>query len=325
MVHSEELEKIISLNKKISEVLKLVREQVNGLSVPFISEDVLKLKDRIKELKHENELLKQECDTHTDILTSLMIENGTDEIHLKPFVRSKLKGDKKDDKSEISKSLNNDNQIAGATDNVDAGIRETKPAVQTKERKATKRKKSIEKFPETATAKVNAGDAEKPVHIGRLDIRVGRILSVEKHPDADTLYVEKVDFSNGTIKTVVSGLVKYISIEELNNRTTIFLCNLKPVKMRGVLSEAMLLCANGTDKVELFEVPERAVPGDYIMCQAFDRNPDPVLNPKKKIFEAVAPDLKVNESGVATYKNIPLVVPWKGILKVPTLTNATIR
>lgn len=45
-------------------------------------------------------------------------------------------------------------------------------------------------------------------------------------------------------RTVVSGLVAYISQEELQDRLVLVLCNLKPQKMRGIESQAMLLCAS---------------------------------------------------------------------------------
>lgn len=52
--------------------------------------------------------------------------------------------------------------------------------------------------------------------VSRLDFRVGKIVEVEKHPDADTLYIEKVDLGEGRTRTVVSGLVKFVPIEQVN-------------------------------------------------------------------------------------------------------------
>ena len=60
---------------------------------------------------------------------------------------------------------------------------------------------------------------------------------VEKHPDADALYVEKVDVGEEKPRTIVSGLVKHVPIEEMQGRIAVFLLNLKPAKMRGVMSE----------------------------------------------------------------------------------------
>lgn len=48
-------------------------------------------------------------------------------------------------------------------------------------------------------------------------------------------------------RTIVSGLVKYQTVEQLKGRDVIVLCNLKPRAMRGVTSHGMLLCASNED------------------------------------------------------------------------------
>lgn len=70
-----------------------------------------------------------------------------------------------------------------------------------------------------------------PVDVGRLDLRVGKILRAEKHPDADSLYVSTIECGDETPRTVVSGLVKFVPIEELQGRMVVVLCNLKPAKV----------------------------------------------------------------------------------------------
>lgn len=54
------------------------------------------------------------------------------------------------------------------------------------------------------------------IDIGRLDFRVGRILEAKKHPDADALYVETIDLGEENPRTVVSGLVRFIPLDEVN-------------------------------------------------------------------------------------------------------------
>ena len=79
--------------------------------------------------------------------------------------------------------------------------------------------------------------------------------------------------------------------------------------MRGIMSEAMVMCASTPDKVEILTPPEDSVPGDLVHVAGFERKPDPQLNPKKKVFEACAPDLMVNGDKVATtYKGVPWTV-----------------
>lgn len=144
---------------------------------------------------------------------------------------------------------------------------------------------------------------EKPLDVSRLDLRIGRILEVSRHPDADALYVEKIDCGDPTgPRTVISGLVKHVPIEEMKDRNVVVLCNLKPAKMRGILSEAMVMCASTEEKVELLQPPENVKPGDKVVFANYPGECDDQLNPKKKIWEQVAPDIKTNSEGVAVYK-----------------------
>lgn len=64
-------------------------------------------------------------------------------------------------------------------------------------------------------AAVNGGEDAEP-DVSRLDMRVGRIVKAEKHPDADALYVEEVDLGEGKNRTVVSGLVKHVPLEQVS-------------------------------------------------------------------------------------------------------------
>jgi tRNA-binding EMAP/Myf-like protein len=94
-------------------------------------------------------------------------------------------------------------------------------------------------YPDEVKAKSKKGGAAPaaiaaaPQDISRLDIRVGRIIKIDRHPDAESLYVEHIDLGEGPEKpyrVVVSGLVKYYPIEQLQNRLVTVLCNLKPSK-----------------------------------------------------------------------------------------------
>lgn len=69
-------------------------------------------------------------------------------------------------------------------------------------------------------------------------------MEVSRHPDADALYVEKIDLGEEQPRTIVSGLVNFVPIEEMQDRMVVVLCNLKPAKMRGVESQGMVLCAS---------------------------------------------------------------------------------
>ncbi|XP_016369202.1 tyrosine--tRNA ligase, cytoplasmic-like [Sinocyclocheilus rhinocerous] len=147
---------------------------------------------------------------------------------------------------------------------------------------------------------------EEEVIPSRLDIRVGKVISVEKHPDADSLYLEKIDVGEEQPRTVVSGLVAYLSQEQLQDRLVVLLCNLKPQKMRGIESQAMLLCASIEEeprKVEPLDPPEGSAPGDRVYVEGYESGkPDDELKPKKKVFEKLQVDLKISDECFAQWK-----------------------
>lgn len=189
-----------------------------------------------------------------------------------------------------------------------------------------KKKKPEKKGGEKAEKKQAAPSQEEAkVDVSRLDLRVGRIITAEKHPDADSLYVEQVDVGEASPRTVVSGLVKHIPLDQMQNRMAILMCNLKPAKMRGVVSQAMVMCASSPDKVEILDPPSGAVPGDRITFQGFPGEPDKELNPKKKVWEQVQPDLRTDDQCVATYKGSAFEVAGKGVCKAQTMSNSGIK
>ncbi|RVW76108.1 Methionine--tRNA ligase, cytoplasmic [Vitis vinifera] len=177
----------------------------------------------------------------------------------------------------------------------------------------------------SAEAKPKAA-AEAEISISRLDIRVGLITKVQKHPDADSLYVEEIDVGEGSTRTVVSGLVKFIPLEEMQNRKVCVLCNLKPATMRGIKSQAMVLAASNSEhtKVELVEPPQSAAVGERVTFPGFEGEPDDVLNPKKKVWETLQVDLRTDSELVALYKDVPFTTT-AGICKVSSICDGSIR
>ncbi|XP_050142706.1 probable methionine--tRNA ligase isoform X1 [Malus sylvestris] len=168
--------------------------------------------------------------------------------------------------------------------------------------------------------------AEAEISISRLDIRVGLITKAQKHPDADSLYVEDIDVGEGQTRTVVSGLVKYIPLEKMQNRKVCVLCNLKPANMRGIKSEAMVLAASNSDHttVELVEPPEGAQVGERVAFPGFVGEPDEILNPKKKVWETLQVDLHTNTELVACYKDVPLTTS-AGVCTVSSIAGGSIK
>ena len=78
--------------------------------------------------------------------------------------------------------------------------------------------------------------------LDKVELRVGKIVSCEKHPKADRLLVSQVKLGPET-RQIVSGIAKWYKPEEMVGKEVIVVCNLKPVKLRGVESQGMILAA----------------------------------------------------------------------------------
>lgn len=97
-----------------------------------------------------------------------------------------------------------------------------------------------------------------------MDIRAAKIIDVQNHPDADSLYVLQVDAGEGEPRTICSGLRVSYKAEELKDRMIVLFANLKPAPLRGIMSNGMLF-AGDTDEEHvcvLIAPPEDAKPGD---------------------------------------------------------------
>ena len=90
-----------------------------------------------------------------------------------------------------------------------------------------------------------------------LDLKIGKVTDVQPHPNADKLYVMSVDV--GSPITIVSGLKDYYTADELKQKSLVILTNLEPAKLRGVMSEGMLLAAEEGGRLALL-TPERELP-----------------------------------------------------------------
>jgi methionyl-tRNA synthetase len=89
----------------------------------------------------------------------------------------------------------------------------------------------------------------------KVNLRVGRILRVEEHPNADKLYVVKLDDGSERERTICAGLKAYYAASEMKGKLVVFVENLAPRPLRGVNSEGMMLAADdGSGKVRLVTV-----------------------------------------------------------------------
>ncbi|XP_076998742.1 aminoacyl tRNA synthase complex-interacting multifunctional protein 1 isoform X2 [Tamandua tetradactyla] len=304
-----------SLEQKGAEadqIIEYLKKQVALLKEKAILQTTLREE---KKLRVENAKLKKEIEELKEELIQAEIRNGVKQI---PFPS----GTPLQDNSTLSGSVIQSTSIttisSGASEQKNGGRGEEEKKVKEKiEKKGEKKEKKQQSL---------AGSADcKPIDVSRLDLRIGCIITARKHPDADSLYVEEVDVGETAPRTVVSGLVNHVPLEQMQNRMVILLCNLKPAKMRGILSQAMVMCASSPEKVEILAPPKGSVPGDRITFDTFPGEPDKELNPKKKIWEQIQPDLCTNDECVATYKGAPFEVKGKGVCRAQTMANSGIK
>lgn len=109
-----------------------------------------------------------------------------------------------------------------------------------------------------------------------VDLRVARIIKIERHPKADKLYIETLDDGTGQERVIVSGLVPFYSEEELLGKSIVLVNNLKAAKLRGVESRGMLLAASksgpeGKEVVEVLDAPW-AAPGTRVVLDGQDES-----------------------------------------------------
>lgn len=84
----------------------------------------------------------------------------------------------------------------------------------------------------------------------KLELRVGEIVDAQKHPKADKLLVLQIKLGSEK-RQIVSGISKHYKPEELIGKHVVVVCNLKPVKLRGIDSQGMILAAVNDDETKL--------------------------------------------------------------------------
>ena len=121
------------------------------------------------------------------------------------------------------------------------GKKEEKKEAKKEEKKSKKSKKNEPK------GEITIDD------FGKIDFKVAEIVSVEKHPDADKLLVLQLKVGEES-RQVVSGIAGHYSADDLVGEKVILVANLKPVKLRGVLSQGMILAATSGKDLKLVSV-----------------------------------------------------------------------
>lgn len=99
----------------------------------------------------------------------------------------------------------------------------------------------------------------------KVDIRVARIKSVDPHPNADRLYIIKLDVGPEGEKQTCAGLKPYYEPDELVGRKVAIVLNLAAAKMRGEISETMILAGQDGDVVAVLSPEKNLAPGSKVI------------------------------------------------------------
>jgi methionyl-tRNA synthetase len=110
------------------------------------------------------------------------------------------------------------------------------------------------------TAKIKYEDFKK------VEIKIGKILTVERIEKSEKLLKLSVDFIETTgPRQILSGIAKYFpNIEDLVNKKCAFVTNLEPKPMMGYESNGMILAVNGDESFSLFEVTDESLVGKIV-------------------------------------------------------------
>ncbi len=151
-------------------------------------------------------------------------------------------------------------------------------------------------------------------------LRVAKVVKIERNPDSDKLYIEHLDDGSGTDRVIQSGLVPYLKEDEILGRHVVIVDNLAPRKMRGVESRGMLLAADykksdGSDGVELVEVPW-AKPGTEVVLEGTSEGLEKSENVDASVFFKI--EIKV------AAKNVQIAGKNLTALGKPLTTNLTV-
>ena len=144
----------------------------------------------------------------------------------------------------------------------------------------------------------------------RVSLKACRILSAEAHPDSDKLLVCKVNCGDddGEARTVVAGLAEKVAIDDLINKQVVCLTNLKPARLAGIESTAMILASEDKDgNFSLVGVPADVADGELLVFEGYQDKgePDVMLKSKGavKVWERVQSSLVGTSSGEVAYVN----------------------
>lgn len=185
----------------------------------------------------------------------------------------------------------------------------------------------FEKIEKIELGKSNKSGVVSP--FDKLQLRVAEIKKVEKHPTAEKLYIEHIDFGDEQ-RVIVSGLVPHYNEAELLGRKIIVVTNLEPANLRGVNSNGMLLAAEEKGVVGLL-IPDAEL-GSYIYTADIDESKTDAIESEISRIKNL-PRIKINTFAEAkilakdgkVYCNEKELKVQNGTISIDKVQNGKVR
>ena len=131
----------------------------------------------------------------------------------------------------------------------------------------------------------------------KVDLRVAKIIGVKDHPEADKLYMLHIDLGKLGKRVIIAGIKPYYTPKEITGKSIVVVVNLKPVKIRGITSNGMLLAAADSKGTVVLLNPGDTSPGSEVTVKGVFKKPVSIL--ELEDFKKI--ELLIDEFGKATY------------------------
>jgi methionine--tRNA ligase beta chain len=155
------------------------------------------------------------------------------------------------------------------------------------------------------------GEVEEAPHpLRALDLRVARVLEAKAHPNADRLLVLLVDAGEPMPRQLVAGIAGKYGLEELPGRPIVIVANLQPAKLRGEISQGMLLAAEDERGLGLLLAPD-APPGTSVAASGAPHAADQITIDDFKRHELITDDQGLTIDGARVLE--PRLVMDRGV------------
>ena len=247
------------LKKVVKETVEKVNADMDTLHVADAVQDILDLFSRCNKYIDETEPWKLAKDPDKSTRLATVLYNLMESVRIAGILLRPYLPDTSD---KILKALNTDQTDYDTVSTfglLEEGRQITeKPEIlfaRLNEKEVMDKVNAIQEEQKKALVKEKEAKPEVDItEFEKLDLRAGKVISCEKHPDADKLLILQVDLGEDKPRQIVSGLAQSYTPGQVIGKTIVVIANLKSSVIRGVKSNGMLLASKNGKEVSLVEI-----------------------------------------------------------------------